>query len=294
MMNKPRFAIRGCTALITGATAGLGAEFARQLGPVASRLILVGRRVERLADLADSLKISNPYLQIDSIAVDLARSSERERLAAHIIQEQIPLNLLVNNAGLGDLGAFDSAEWSRLASVLEVNVTALTHLTHLLLPMLALTHLTHLLLPMLRAQGPSGILNVSSVAGFYPLPEMAVYAATKAYVTSFSEALRMELSSEGIAVTALCPGPVPTEFFQVASRDGETIRAMDRSHPILAASPDLVVREALWGLEKHKPGVIPNSLLALLVRGSRLLPFPLIRESIRLGAGPKKPSKAGG
>jgi len=281
MMNKPRFAIRGCTALITGATAGLGAEFARQLGPVASKLILVGRRVERLADLADSLKSSNPHLQIDSIAVDLARSSERERLAAHIIQEQIPLNLLVNNAGLGDLGAFDSAEWSRLASVLEVNVTALTHLTHLLLPML-------------RAQGPSGILNVSSVAGFYPLPEMAVYAATKAYVTSFSEALRMELASEGIAVTALCPGPVPTEFFQVASRDGETIRAMDRSHPILAASPDLVVREALWGLEKDKPGVIPNSLLALLVRGSRLLPFPLIRESIRLGVGPKKPSKAGG
>ena len=281
MMNKPRFAIRGCTALITGATAGLGAEFARQLGPVASRLVLVGRRVERLADLADSLKSSNPHLQIDSIAVDLARSSERERLAAHIVQEQIPLNLLVNNAGLGDLGAFDSAEWSRLASVLEVNVTALTHLSHLLLPML-------------RAQGPSGILNVSSVAGFYPLPEMAVYAATKAYVTSFSEALRMELSSEGIAVTALCPGPVPTEFFQVASRDGETIRAMDRSHPMLAASPDLVVREALWGLEKDKPGVIPNSLLALLVRGSRLLPFPLIRESIRLGAGPKKPSKAGG
>ena len=281
MMNKPRFAIRGCTALITGATAGLGAEFARQLGPVASRLVLVGRRVERLANLADSLKISNPYLQIDSCAVDLARSSERERLAAHIVQEQIPLNLLVNNAGLGDLGAFDSAEWSRLASVLEVNVTALTHLTHLLLPML-------------RAQGPSGILNVSSVAGFYPLPEMAVYAATKAYVTSFSEALRMELASEGIAVTALCPGPVPTEFFQVASREGETIRAMDRSHPILAASPDLVVREALWGLEKDKPGVIPNSLLALLVRGSRLLPFPLIRESIRLGAGPKKPSKAGG
>jgi short-subunit dehydrogenase len=281
MMNKPRFAIRGCTALITGATAGLGAEFARQLGPVASRLVLVGRRVERLADLADSLKSSNPHLQIDSIAVDLARSSERERLAAHIIQEQIPLNLLVNNAGLGDLGAFDSAEWSRLASVLEVNVTALTHLTHLLLPML-------------RAQGPSGILNVSSVAGFYPLPEMAVYAATKAYVTSFSEALRMELSFEGIAVTALCPGPVPTEFFQVASRDGETIRAMDRSHPMLAASPELVVREALWGLGRDKPGVIPNSLLALLVRGSRLLPFPLIRESIRLGVGPKKPSKAGG
>jgi short-subunit dehydrogenase len=214
------------------------------------------------------------------MAVDLAQSSERERLAGLIVREQIPLNLLVNNAGLGDLGAFDTAEWSRLAPVLEVNVTALTHLTHLLLPML-------------RAQRPSGILNVSSVAGFYPLPEMAVYAATKAYVTSFSEALRMELAPDGISVTALCPGPVPTEFFEVASRDGESIRAMDRSHPLLATSPELVVRQALRGLENDRPGVIPNVLLALLVRGSRLLPFPLIRESIRLGAGPKKPAAPG-
>jgi len=153
----------------------------------------------------------------------------------------------------------------------------------------ALTHLTHLLLPMLRAQSPSGILNVSSVAGFYPLPEMAVYAATKAYVTSFSEALRMELAVEGINVTALCPGPVPTEFFDVAGRNGETIRAMERTHPSLASTPELVVRQALRGLERDKPGVIPNPLLALLVRGSRLLPFPLIREAIRLGAGPKRP-----
>ena len=162
--------------------------------------------------------------------------------------------------------------------MLEVNVTALTHLTHLLLPML-------------RAQSPSGILNVSSVAGFYPLPEMAVYAATKAYVTSFSEALRMELAPEGIHVTALCPGPVPTEFFDVAGRNGETIRAMERTHPSLASTPELVVRQALRGLERDKPGVIPNPLLALLVRGSRLLPFPLIREAIRLGVGPKRPQK---
>jgi short-subunit dehydrogenase len=120
---------------------------------------------------------------------------------------------------------------------------------------------------------------------------MAVYAASKAYVTSFSEALRMELAGEGIAVTALCPGPVPTEFFEVASRNGETIRAMDRSHPALATSPDSVVHEALSGLERDKPGVIPNRLLALLVRGVRLLPFPLIRTAIQLGAGPRKPEK---
>lgn len=275
-MKKQRFTIRGCTALITGATAGLGAEFARQLAPVASRLILVGRREERLCSLSDALKILHPNLRIDCFKADLSQSAERERLTAWIIREEVPLNLLINNAGLGELGPFDSADWERLAPLLEVNVTALTHLTHLLLPML-------------RSQSPSGILNVSSVAGFYPLPEMAVYAATKAYVTSFSEALRMELAPEGITVTALCPGPVPTEFFEVASRDGQTIRAMDRTHPALATPAELVVRAALRGIERNKPGVIPNRLLALLVRGSRLLPFPLIRESIRLGAGPQRP-----
>lgn len=276
---KASFTTRGCTALITGATAGLGAEFARQLAPVATRLILVGRREERLSELVASIQKSSPRVRLDPFRADLAIPSERERLAAWIIREEIPLNLLINNAGLGDLGPFDNAEWKRLSPMLEVNVTALTHLTHLLLPML-------------RLQIPSAILNVSSVAGFYPLPEMAVYAATKAYVTSFSEALRMELAHDGITVTALCPGPVPTEFFDVASRNGESIRAMDRTHPALGASPELVIREALQGLEKDKPGVIPNKLLALLVRTSLLLPFPLIREAIKLGAGPKSPKKS--
>ncbi|KAB2639572.1 MAG: SDR family NAD(P)-dependent oxidoreductase [Verrucomicrobia bacterium] len=273
-----KFSTMGCTALITGATAGLGSEFAKQLAPVAARLILVGRREERLGELSASLKKSFPSLRLDTLKADLSLSSERLNLSSRIIREQIPVNLLINNAGLGDLGTFDTAEWERIAPMLEVNVTALTHLTHLLLPML-------------RAQSPSGILNVSSVAGFYPLPEMAVYAATKAYVTSFSEALRMELAPEGINVTALCPGPVPTEFFDVAGRNGETIRAMERTHPSLASTPELVVRQALIGLERDKPGVIPNPLLALLVRGSRLLPFPVIREAIRLGVGPKRPQK---
>jgi short-subunit dehydrogenase len=257
----------------------LGAEFARQLAPVASRLILVGRREERLGDLVDSLRKENPSLRGEAFRADLSLASERERLTAWIVREEIPLNLLVNNAGLGDLGPFDNAIWERLRPMLEVNVTALTHLTHLILPML-------------RAQTPAGILNVSSVAGFFPIPEMAVYAATKAYVTSFSEALRMELAPDGISVTALCPGPVPTEFFEVASRNGETIRAMDRAHPALATSPEEVVREALKGLERDKPGVIPNRLLALLVRGARLMPFPIIRSAIQLGAGPKKPRKS--
>lgn len=273
---KQQFTFSGCNALVTGATSGLGAEFARQLAPHARRLLLVGRREDRLAGLAASLRENHQNLEVIPFAADLSTAPERERLAAHVIREEIPVNLLINNAGLGDLGPFDSADWERLKPMLEVNVTALTHLSHLLLPML-------------RSAAPAGILNVSSIAGFFPLPEMAVYAATKAYVTSFSEALRMELASEGIRVTALCPGPVPTEFFEVASRNGEAIRAMDRSHPSLAASPELVVREALAGLQADKPGVIPNAMLAALVRGIRLLPFPVIRTAIRFGAGPRKP-----
>ncbi|NBZ95661.1 MAG: SDR family NAD(P)-dependent oxidoreductase [Proteobacteria bacterium] len=272
------FSIQGCTALVTGATAGLGAEFARQLAPRARQLILVGRRKERLSSLAESLKKDFPKLSIESIPADLSLLEERERLASHIVRSEIPLNLLINNAGLGDLGPFDTADWKLLEPMLSVNVTALTHLTHLLLPML-------------QAHTPSAILNVSSIAGFFPLPEMAVYAATKSYVTSFSEALRMELAPHGVSVTALCPGPVPTEFFEVASREGKPIRAMDRSHPAFAATPELVVREALAGLERNRPGVIPNALLAFVVRAVRLLPFPAIREAIRLGAGPKKPAK---
>jgi short-subunit dehydrogenase len=275
---KQRFSPEGCTALVTGATAGLGAEFARQLAPKASRLILVGRRAERLKTLAEELRRDFPKLQLDPISADLADPKVREQLANHIVRSGIPLNLLINNAGLGDLGPFDTAEWTRLEPMLSVNVTALTHLTHLLLPML-------------QAHTPSAILNVSSIAGFFPLPEMAVYAATKAYVTSFSEALRMELAPHGVSVTALCPGPVPTEFFEVASREGKPIRAMDRSHPAFAATPELVVREALAGLERNRPGVIPNALLAFFVRAVRLLPFPAIRKAIRLGAGPKKPAK---
>lgn len=283
---KPRltrnFSTKGCTALITGATAGLGAEFARQLAPVASRLILVGRRDERLGMLVESLCGENPSLSVEAFRADMSLASERERLAAWVVREEIPLNLLINNAGLGDLGSFDSALWERVSPMLEVNVTALTHLTHLLLPMLRIQ----------TGRSSPAILNVSSIAGFFPLPGMAVYAATKAYVTSFSEALRMELAPEGISVTALCPGPVPTEFFEVASREGEAISAMDRTHTALTTSPGTVVREALKALERDKAGVIPNRLLALLVRGVRLLPFFLIRIAIQMGAGPKRPGKA--
>ena len=278
MNNKNRFKTEGCVAVITGATAGLGREFSVQLAESARLLVLIGRRKERLISLFHEIQSRHPGLELHAFRADLALAEERERLAAFLRSLTLPVNLLVNNAGLGDLGTFGDGEWSRVESVLSVNITALTHLAHLLLPLL-------------RSAAPAAILNVSSVAGFFPLPEMAVYAATKAYVTSFSEALRMEMAPHGVTVTALCPGPVPTEFFDVASRDGQSIRAMDRTHPILMATPSQVVSAALSGLEKEEAVVIPNGLLGLLVRAVRLLPFPLIREAIRLGVGPKKPDK---
>jgi len=266
---KPIFRTKGCTALVTGASAGLGAEFACQLASDASRLVLVARRKDRLDTLADAIMRRFPALRVDSFVADLSLDTERIRLHSWVVREEIPLNLLVNNAGLGDLGPFDNATWGRLSKILEVNVTALTHLTHLLLPMLC-------------ANKPSAIVNVSSVASFYPLPDMAVYAASKAYVTSFSEALRIELLREHVYVTTVCPGPVPTEFFEVASRPGVKTQAKDRTHHSLCATPELVVTKAIQGLERGKLEVIPNRLLALVVHGSRLLPSSLIRKLIQL------------
>jgi len=280
---RKNFSLNDSSVLITGATAGLGAEFARQLAPVSRHLILTGRRQDRLHELATTLQQKHPRIKLTQYCADLSSTAERERLASWIIREEIPLNLLVNNAGLGDLGSFDTATWERLSEMLDVNICALTHLTHRLLPMMKLQ----------SSSGSSvGIINVSSVAGFFPLPGLAVYAATKSYVTSFSEGLRMELSKEGIRVTTLCPGPVPTEFFQVAARPKQSTNAGDRTHPMLASSARLVVSAAIRALERDRPGVIPNRLLAFLVRAVCLLPFPIVRAAIRSGAGPRKPEIA--
>src|SRR6202034_803008 len=115
------------------------------------------------------------------------------------------VSLLVNNAGVGDHGLFERSDWPRVKAMIDVNIESLTRLTHALLP------------DLVRA-GRGAILNVSSIASLLPIPKMAVYAATKAYVTSFSEALRAELRGTGVSVTAVCPGPVDTEFFAVAER----------------------------------------------------------------------------
>ena len=197
----------GCTVLVTGASAGIGREFARQLAPVVGSMILVARRADRLEALELELKVINPALEIFYRALDLRNHDDLGKFCDWLEESGLTVDILINNAGLGDRGRFIDSDWDKINSMLRVNIEALTYLTYRILPSM-------------RKSGCGAILNVSSVAGFLPVPSLAVYAASKAYVTSFSEALRAELRSSNISVTVLCPGQVPTEFDSVAARPG--------------------------------------------------------------------------
>src|SRR5438270_8629473 len=191
--------IDDCSALITGASAGIGREFARQLADRAQTLVLVARREQRLNELRDELRNRNAQLNVHIHVVDLCDKSEIEELVAWLDQNKIDIDILINNAGLGDYGSFATSDPERNDEMLQVNIVALTTLTRTLLPQMI-------------ARKRGAILNVSSSAGFLPIPEFNIYAATKDYVTSFSESLRAELRGTGVTVTTLCPGPVHTEF----------------------------------------------------------------------------------
>lgn len=253
-----------CTAVITGASSGLGAEFARQLAPYAAELILVARREDRLRELACELE--RPGLKIITKKVDLANADEVAAFEEWILNSGLRVNFLINNAGLGDYGRFADGPWERIQRMLDVNITALTRLTHAMLPML-------------KAEKRSAILNVASVAGMTPLPKMAVYAATKSYVISFSEALRAELRGSGVRVTVLCPGPVSTEFGSVALRpmNGEPVVAPE----IFKVPAEKVVAKALSAVERDCARVIPGWFVAFVMLLTAAMPMFIIRLAMR-------------
>jgi short-subunit dehydrogenase len=251
----------GCNALITGASAGIGREFARQLAGRAQSLILIARRDERLNELRDELNQQYPNLAVSVRKTDLADLAHLNELLAWLDHEKIDVDLLINGAGLGDSGAFARSDPVRNEQMILVNIVALTTLTRHLIPqMIAKRH--------------GGILNVSSSAGFLPIPDFAVYAATKAYVTSFSEALRAELRQTGVSVCALCPGPVHTEFQEVAKRPA----AQPDTGPEFVFVPvEEVVRDALAALEADHPLVIPGFPMKLGMFLVRITPMPILR-----------------
>ena len=252
--------LQGCTALITGASSGIGAEMARQLAPHARGLVLVARRRGRL----DALKIelARSGLEIECHAADLADGASVEKLLKALAAGGTRIDFLINNAGLGDHGLFEASDWKRVGAMLEVNIKALTRLTHALLP------------EILRS-GRGAILNVSSITAYLPMPDMAVYAASKAYVNSFSEALRAELRETGVVVTALCPGPVETEFGGLARRAGEADAAP--APDIFKLSVERVVRDGLLAVERDRARVVPGWLLAGLMFVTALVPIFILR-----------------
>lgn len=249
-----------CTAVITGASSGFGAEFARQLAPRALALALVARREAEMNALAAELQAAHPALQIAVIPCDLADPVQREQLPGHLAALGWRVNLLINNAGLGDYGVFEGGAWHKIDLMMQVNMTALTHLTHLFLPDL-------------KTHAPSGILNVSSLAGELPIPDFAVYAAGKAYVSRLSEALRIELREAGITVTALCPGPVKTGFGAAAERPGESTPKMSAAYQ----TPERVVRDGLRALQRRRARVFPGFIVRMTSLLVNALPMPMLR-----------------
>ncbi len=259
----------GCTALITGVTAGIGEELARQLAPHAQTLILVARRTDRLQALEQELLRDNAQLTVHSRSVDLADEAQIDALAQWIRENALNVNLLINNAGLGDHGEFAEADWAKLKQIIAVNITALTKLTYLLLPMM-------------HQSRPAAVINISSIASLFPVPNSAVYGASKAYVTSLTEALRAELRGTGVRVTTVCPGPVDTEFGMVAERADKSRHSPPPD--ILKIPAWQVAREALLAAANDRARVVPGLLNCLFMAVACALPMFIVRLLINQAA----------
>ncbi len=246
------------TALITGASSGIGSELARRFAADRINLVLVARRRERLEELASEL--SNRHdITVDIMDMDLTDARRREELFNRLKEKGIAVDYLINNAGFGDSGPFPESDWDKQQRMIELNITALSHLTRLFLP------------DMVRRKR-GGLLNVASTAGFLPGPYMAVYYATKAYVLSLSEALARELKGSGVRVSALCPGPVDTEFQQRANIKNARLF----SDPMVL-SAERVARIGYNGLMRGKTVNIAGIRMKLTIHSLRFTPRAVVR-----------------
>lgn len=241
------------TALITGASVGIGRELAKLFAQEGYNLVLVARNAARLQQVAADLE-KQFGVGAKAFPLDLSSSAAPQFLFDQLQRENVAIDVLVNNAGYGKLGAFTDIPYEESAGQIDLNITALTHLTKLFLASM-----------LERKSGR--ILNVASTAGFQPGPLMAVYYATKAYVISFSEALANELQGTGVTATCLCPGLTDTEFQTRAGTEKTTL--FRRTRPMDAAT---VARDGYRALMKGKPLVISGVRNRLLTESLRLSP----------------------
>jgi short-subunit dehydrogenase len=249
MTNTAAVSTRHPIALITGASAGIGLEFAKRLAERGYDLILSARRRDRLDELAARLRAEHGGIRIEVIVADLMEADAPAAIAAETARLGMNVDLLVNNAGFGTHGRFETLPPDRERGEIAVNVAALVALTHAFLP------------GMLE-RGQGGVINVASTAAFQPVPYMAVYAATKAFVRSFSEALHEEVHARGVRVIALCPGPTATEFFDTA--------VATPAGPIRTVRD--VVTTGLRAYDTGTPVTIDGISNRILIGGSSLIP----------------------
>jgi short-subunit dehydrogenase len=231
------------TTLITGASTGLGAEFARQLAKRGHDLVLVARSADKMETLAKQLR-KDPHVSATVIPMDLAHPDAAQRLWNETQDRGLKVDLLINNAGFATHGDVADADPARLAEEIQLNCVTLTGLTTYFVPAM-------------RAAGKGGVINVASTVAFQPVPHMAVYGATKAYVLSFTEALWRELKGTGVRVLAVAPGATDTPFFEVA---GEHAAAGSKR------TPEQLVNTALRAYDGRKPTVVDGLGNAFVAR----------------------------
>jgi short-subunit dehydrogenase len=230
------------TALVTGASSGIGAAIAKELASRGHSVALTARREERLQSLATDLT-SEHGVAADAVACDLGEPAERERLADELRARGRTVEVLVNNAGFGHQADFSTSPRERMVEMVRLNIEAVVDLT------------SRFLAPMTE-RGRGTIINIASTAAFQPLPGSAVYAASKSFVLSFSEAIRTELRGSGVTVTAVCPGPVRTEFTEVAGVGG----VEDRTPGAVWMSAEDIARHAVDGARHDRRVVVPGTL----------------------------------
>lgn len=264
--------------IITGASSGLGEAFARALATSERELWLIARRSDRLETLADELRSQHPGIEVQAFPCDLADAAARKRLVDTLTSSQADKpTLLLNNAGSGDYGPLADAEPQKIHNMLQVNTVAPVELTRALVP------------GMLRTGG--GVVNIASLAADVPLPDFALYAASKSFVASFSEGLRLELRGSGVRVLAVCPGPVHTEFGSVARRPGYSSGDIPLK-PILYTAIPTVVQGTLKALAAGKARYYPSAKIWLAGCLLRILPLWALRLILRTR--PRRITKQGG
>ena len=244
-------------ALITGASSGIGEAFARALKARGRRLVLVARRRERLEALAAALGEDPTSV----LVADLARPGAAEEILTEVKRRGFAIDLLVNNAGLGHTARFHEQPNDRIASMLDVNVRAVVEMTRAFLPGMV-------------ERGRGGIINVASNAAFQPVPFLTIYAATKAFVLSFSEGLSTELEGTGVSVQALCPGLTQTEFLEVAETHTQGLLV----GRLPAMTAEQVVRVSLKALDRGRVRVVPGFPNRALVAAQALVPRSWVRR----------------